>query len=275
MILKWEPIVERAAEIVSSYGGGVTLRQLFYRLLSESILPNTNSAYKQLSSKTAKARREGWFPGLVDHTREIRQSSSWTSPHDAMQDFVRWYERPRTEGQEYAIYLGAEKATMLSQLDSWFSRLGIPIILFRGYGSQTYLDEITAHWHADEREPILIYAGDLDPSGEDIERDFEERTSLIPWTIERVAVIYDQIDELGLVKQSGKWTDTRAPKFAAKYGELFQIEVEAVEPDTLEQLYRDALGKYWDESTYQEILAAEKSERAELQELAESLSDES
>lgn len=56
-----------------------------------------------------------------------------------------WYRRPRTEGQEFAIYLGAEKATMLSQLDRWFGEYRIPIILLRGYGSQTYLDNIRDH----------------------------------------------------------------------------------------------------------------------------------
>jgi hypothetical protein len=36
-----------------------TLRTLFYRLISLDIIPNTNQAYKQLSSATVKARKAG------------------------------------------------------------------------------------------------------------------------------------------------------------------------------------------------------------------------
>ena len=44
--LDWRPIIERAGEIVRSYDTSVTLRQLFYRLVSEQLLPNTDeSAY--------------------------------------------------------------------------------------------------------------------------------------------------------------------------------------------------------------------------------------
>ena len=37
----------------------VTLRQLFYRLVSAQVIPNSQGAYKRLSALTAEARREG------------------------------------------------------------------------------------------------------------------------------------------------------------------------------------------------------------------------
>ncbi len=276
--LKWNPIIKRAAEIVESYGGGVTLRQLFYRLVAEGLIPNARSPYQRLSSMSAEGRRDGTFPNLVDHTRQIHESSSWTSPKSALESLIEQYRRPRTEGQENAIYLGAEKATMLSLLDRWFGELGIPIILLRGYGSQTYLDNIRNHVWRDERDAVMIYAGDLDASGEDIERDFEERTTL-DWDLSRIAVVYDQIDDLDLVMQPGKKTDPRAPVFVEKYGPYpggdpdlpFQIEVEAIEPDTLRDLYQSALNRYWDKSKYEAVLEAEIEDRELLDGLAEGL----
>ena len=53
----WPSIIQRAAEIVLSYDTSVTLRQLFYRLVSEQTIPNTTTAYKRLSALTAQARR--------------------------------------------------------------------------------------------------------------------------------------------------------------------------------------------------------------------------
>jgi hypothetical protein len=37
MAIKWPPVLERAVEIVAGYDTGVTLRQLFYRLVTAVI----------------------------------------------------------------------------------------------------------------------------------------------------------------------------------------------------------------------------------------------
>ena len=41
--IDWRHVIERAAEIVRSYDTSVTLRQLFYRLVSSQEIPNTES----------------------------------------------------------------------------------------------------------------------------------------------------------------------------------------------------------------------------------------
>ena len=46
----WEAIVARAAEIVNMSNTGMTLRQTFYRLVSEQRIANTRSEYKMLST---------------------------------------------------------------------------------------------------------------------------------------------------------------------------------------------------------------------------------
>ncbi len=69
MRLDWTAITIKAAAIVESYDTPVTLRQLFYRLVAAELLPNTTTAYKTLSSRTAELRREGRFPDLSDRTR--------------------------------------------------------------------------------------------------------------------------------------------------------------------------------------------------------------
>ena len=64
--------MERAREIAEAGAdGGMTLRQLFYRLDARGYLPNDITAYSTLSHKTAEARRAKTFPALVDRTRAI------------------------------------------------------------------------------------------------------------------------------------------------------------------------------------------------------------
>jgi hypothetical protein len=263
--LDWAEIVGQAVDIVRGYSTGVTLRQLFYRLVSTGALPNTNSAYKTLSARTAEARREDGFPALIDNTREIVQAACSEDPHEALEGLVHNYRRDRTEGQQHAIYIGAEKNTLAGQLWRWFGDYGFPIIVLRGYSSQTYVDDVYSHVSGDGRDAVLIYAGDFDPSGEDIQRDFEDRTEYCFGEIVRVAVTPEQIGQYTLPPQPGKVTDTRAGGFLARHGQLVQVEVEALAPDDLRRLYQDAVDRFWDKSAYEAVLEQENDEQERLQ----------
>jgi hypothetical protein len=271
----WNIILEHAASIVRSYSTRVTLRQLFYRLVADQTLRNTRSEYGQLSAKTAQARRDGWFPALMDRTRDIeRWHPIFTSPGEAKSWLQQRYRRDRTEGQTHSIYLAVEKAGIVNQLDEWFGRqYGIPILPLGGYSSQTFVDEVVEDvetWPANfiedshlVRPSVLIYAGDFDPSGEDIDRDFQDRTSC--WdNYHRVALSPEQVEEYDLPPAMGKATDSRASQFIARHGELVQVELDAIPPDTLRDLYWEKINEYWDMDTWQAVMDKEAEERASL-----------
>ncbi len=261
--LDWSAILPRAAGIVTSYNTGVTLRQLFYRLVADGTLANTNSNYKSLSRHTAKARREGTFPGLVDRGRTIHRDLSFDGPDDARDWLTVIYRRDRTMGQGASVYLGVEKAGLVAQLRSWFGDLGVPILALGGYGSQTYTDQVADDVDRSARPAVLLYAGDFDPSGEDLDRDFVARTGC--WAaVERVALTADQVEEFDLPPAVGKASDSRASAFLARHGQLVQVELDALAPDTLHGLYAEALAPWWDTSTYEAVLVEESAERAEL-----------
>ena len=267
--LKWPAILEQAEAIVYSYSTRVTLRQLFYRLVAAQVLPNTTSAYKQLSSKTAEARRDGEFPDLVDETRTIVRYRTEDDPATALADLATVYRRDRTENQDVSIYLGVEKKGIVAQLESWFGHLGLPILALGGYSSQSYVDEVVEDVEAEDREAILIYAGDFDPSGEDIDRDFLARTNCFDKVV-RVALNADQVVEYSLPPQPGKATDTRAASFVARHGQLVQVELDALPPDVLRGLYQAAIDGFWDVSTYMASLDLERKQRAALKRFVDS-----
>jgi hypothetical protein len=274
----WNDILDHAAQIVRSYDTRVTLRQLFYRLVADQTLRNTRSEYNQLSSQTAKARRDSDFPELMDRTRAIqRMYPLFQSTAEATTWLKGRYRRDRTEGQEYSIYLAVEKAGIVNQLNEWFGfPLGIPILPLQGYSSQTFVDDVVydsgAHYAnlvngkeagVDFRPTVLIYAGDFDPSGEDIDRDFMERTGC--WDhYHRIALNPEQIDEYDLPPAMGKASDTRAAEFVARHGELIQVELDALPPNDLQRLYSEAIMEYWDDKAHKSVMAKEKKERDSL-----------
>lgn len=261
--LDWQAIVHESARIVNSYSTGVTLRQLFYRLVSAHILPNSQNAYKGLSRHTAIARREGWFPDFIDRNRSIHRYRTFDSPDEALRWLKAVYRRPRDEDQEWSIYLGVEKSGIVEQLTDWFGDYGVGIVALGGYASQSYVDQIARDVADQGRPAVFIYAGDFDPSGEDIERDFLVRTDC--WDEQhRIALTPAQIQQYNLPPLPGKSWDSRAAGFIAKHGQLMQVELDALDPDDLRRLYEDAFAQYWDDDTYQRSLRREAREEAQL-----------
>lgn len=259
----WPALLEHAAAIVASYDTLVTLRQLFYRLVATQLLPNTANAYKSLSKHTAEARRAGTFPALMDRGRTIHRYQTFAGVSDADSWLARIYRRDRTEGQPYSVYIGIEKAGIVAQLQEWFGDLGVPVLALAGYGSQTYVDDVAEDVAARGRPAVLLYAGDHDPSGEDIDRDFVKRTAC--WAeVRRVALSAAQVVQYALPPNAGKKTDSRAEAFKARHGQLVQVELDALPPDVLRELFTDALEAFWDGSAYDTAVTLEASERQQL-----------
>ena len=259
----WPAILAHSIAIIDQYTTLVTLRQLFYQLVAAAILPNTQNAYKALSRHTAEARRAGTFPALMDLGRTIVRAQTFQNPPDARRWLRTIYRRDRTEGQTYAVYLGVEKRGIVAQLEEWFGDLGIPIVPLGGYSSESFEQEVIEHVDADGRPAVLLYAGDFDPSGEDIDRNFVTQTGC--WTdVRRVALTADQVEEYNLPPQPGKASDSRAGAFVRRHGQLIQVELDALPPDTLRALYADALADFWDDDTYQRALSREEADRRTL-----------
>ena len=267
--LDWEPILERAAEIVNSMETGVTLRQLFYILVSERNplfrIPNVHSKYTYLSKKTSAGRRAGTFPDLLDRVSRIERFMYFTGPAPAKRYLRNMYRRDRTEGQPYTIYLGVEKAGISEQLDAWFTDpLGIPHVALGGYPSQSLCDLVRRDVEYADRPSVLIYAGDHDPSGVDMLRDFQNRTQFDE--VIRVALNPEQVQEFELVESvepevfAKLEDDPRAQSFIRKFGSLVQFEVDAIPPDDLHNLYQDALENYWDADAFEEVLEQEQAD---------------
>jgi hypothetical protein len=278
--LSWPPIVARAAEIVESYDIPVTLRQLFYRLVMEQLIPNTDTVYKTLSAQTADLRRTGDFPALFDRGRKIYQPLHFADPVDAMEALIGWYRLDRSAEQDVSLFLGVEKNALAGLLQAWFDDTGLPVLPLGGYSSESLDRMVKQRVEADGRPAVLIYAGDFDASGMDIGRNFIAQTACWKQTI-RIGLNEDLIEQLGLPVLQGKATDSRAPKFIERHPRIHhqyafgrdsqgrtipvQVELDAVDPNGLRDLFQDAIDQFWDTSSFEAIVAREDADRARLE----------
>ena len=125
MRVAWQPLLDDAARIVEDEPYGMTLRGLFYRLVGQGRLPNTQHYYVTLSRCSARARRAGRFPALIDQTRRILRPASFDSAEQALRFLHERYRHDRTSGQPHALYLGIEKSALATPLAVWFDERGL------------------------------------------------------------------------------------------------------------------------------------------------------
>jgi len=272
--IKWPPIVARAKEIVEKEGP-MTLRRLFYLLVSERVIENKSKVYDSLSDRTAKARRKGEFPDLIDLTCALYKETGWNSPKEAIHAATTYYTRPRAEGQPCQIYIGVEKNGLLPTLHGWFDEYGVNVFAIGGYESVTFEQDVKRAIAKDGRPAVLLYGGDLDPSGIDIYRNFLKYTG--PWAhSERVAITWEQTEENDIPRNPFAKNDSRNANFLKEYGALFQVEIDALDalaPGKMRQFYEDAFMRYWNMPAFEVVKEREEKERARLIEFVETFSE--
>jgi hypothetical protein len=165
------------------------------------------------------------------------------------------------------VELWAESDSIASALSDITSRWDVPLMVFRGYGSEGYLytlgEEIRQH-----RRPVTIfYIGDHDPSGVDIQRAALQRVrEFAPdaqITLERIAVTPAQIVEMGLPTRPAKRQDPRSKRFTGG-----TVETEAIPARTLRTLVDTAIQRHINPAQLAVQQAAENSERQILWDLA-------
>lgn len=67
-----------------------------------------------------------------------------------------WYRLDRTEGQEHALYGAVEKDTLRQQLTGWLAEAGVPVLVVRGFSSQSYADVVRDRVTQGQREAVLV-----------------------------------------------------------------------------------------------------------------------
>ena len=139
--------------------------------------PTPKTPTRPCPGLTARARRAGTFPALADATREVWHPGGWTSPQQAIRALADQYRRPRgDEHQTHQLWIAYEKRTLTAQVRDWFADYGPRFVALAGYESETLDRQITTNVQQDGRPAVVVYAGDLDPSGEDTWRSFLKHT---------------------------------------------------------------------------------------------------
>jgi len=270
-MIDWTKVVEKARELILAYNKQEikpTLRQIHYRLASEQVggYTNTQTSYKGLSQKLVEARMHGLVPwdSLADHVRyrywfKLKPFEEF-NPYSILEDEIYYYGKDPWSTANKQVVVWLEKDALAELVWSSIGELYVPLCISRGYSSWTFIYDNKDLLNSNT---TVLYLGDHDPSGLDIERFTQEAMEHfgLDFRFRRLALTYEQIQRYNLLPNPTKKADPRAKEYISKYGDKCW-ELDALEPRIFQAIVKSAVEAEMDKSLLYKI-EQENQERRE------------
>ena len=269
-------------EIIEEYaeeGYKLTLRQLYYQLVSRDIIPNKVQEYAKLGKLLVKGRMAGVvdWEAIEDRIR-VPFLPYWVhGVADAVDDTIEQYRLDRQDGQEVYIELWVEKDALSGVLKRITSHYHINLMVNRGYSSCTAMHDAYKRFKRQERQGkkvYILYLGDHDPSGLDMIRDIEDRLHEfgVNPTVKPIGLTMKQIEQYNPPPNPAKITDPRAKWYIQEHGNT-SWEVDALNPKVLHQLVRKNVEKLIDMDMFNDQIGQEDEDKGKLKDFKETMED--
>ena len=276
-------------EYMEDQGYKLTLRQLYYQLVSKDFIENSVKEYMKIGKVVSRGRLAGLIDWsmIEDRLRVPQSRGHWDSPKEIIMTAARTYYRARWENQDSYIEVWCEKDAVSNIIEPVCRRWDVTFMANRGYSSQSAMYEAAKRYkaaHFEGKELILIYFGDHDPSGIDMTRDIRDRMELflgyrelvaeenIDIQVERVALNMDQVDEYNPPENPAKVTDSRFAGYVKIYG-YSSWELDALEPNVLNQLVENKIKGFVDQDLWDEVEILEEEHKDRLRKVADEWRD--
>ncbi len=266
-------IIEETKKTIAEYDTAITVRQLYYRLVSAHTIPNTINSYKNFDRILSKIRKMG----LIQDGQIVDNSKPATFPNvfEDLPDFLitasQSYKRNHWQTQSNHIEVWCEKDALSGILQPICSEYQVPLVVGRGYQSLTNKKKAAERFkefHANGKSNTILYLGDFDPSGLDIVRDLKENLSALGTNpqIKQVALTLEQIKKHKLPPILTKESDPRTANYITKYGDI-AVELDALPPTELRKLISSAIAKFIDGKSWDKSKETEQTEQIKLNQL--------
>ena len=258
-------LIELAKKILAAEHP-MTVRQVYYQLFSCHAIENTRSAYGGVCRALVDARLDSAIPWehIEDRLRRPRHVAMWDGLADFGDFMRRVYRRDVWKTQPGVLEAWLEKDALSGIFEEVLEPYGVTLNVGRGYDGWSSIHEAAERYGAgdgsDGRPPVsVIYFGDHDPSGEDMQRSLGERLARLGShpTIERVAILAEDIERYNLPPDFTKKTDTRARNFIETYGDQ-AVELDALPPAVLRQRLTEAVEARMDLGALEAVRRKEK-----------------
>jgi hypothetical protein len=260
---------ERAKFLIgyASEHGPVTVRGLYYQAEVARLpgIGKDDKAYAKVQRQVLKLRREGRlsYSDIADATRWMRKPQTFDSVKQALQDTARLYRKNLWLDANDYVEIWVEKDALAGVIYSITSLYDVPLMVTRGFSSETFAYEAVAARERDHRIYHVYYLGDFDRAGQDAANSLREKLKRFAGE-KGIGVVFVQIAVTE--QQIADWNlPTREPKRAAradkKWPHNFACELDAIPPDRLRDLVEAYINLHLPQDKLEVLKAAEESER--------------
>jgi hypothetical protein len=257
-------------------GYRITVRTLYYQLVSRDIIPNVERSYKNLTVLVNDARMAGLLDWDVieDRGRRPIVRARWSSGASILQACVSSYHMDMWKPQSERVFVVVEKDALAGVLEDKCHEFDVPLLAAKGYPSVSAVrdlvhKEIFPHifpaWKGrgnpgkaanPAQRIVFLHMGDHDPSGKDMSRDLEERLRIFSegafhLKFKRIALNMDQVEELNPPPNPAKVTDSRFIEYQKEFGDE-SWELDALPPDYLNNLLDENIREHLDSDLWEE-----------------------
>ncbi len=249
----------------------MSVRQLFYQLVSRRAIEKTEAAYKRVVDVSGQMRLDGSldYRKITDGHRTRRTVWSHNGVRAALENVHDLYRRNYWLDQPWHVEVWCEKDALTGVIGPMCNRYGVTYVATRGFPSITLRYESALEMKAVGKPAVIFYFGDHDASGQQISDNLEDelRRHGAEVVVERMALDPVQVRRWSLPTRPGKTSDSRHAAFAARYGNA-SVELDALPPDILTGLVERAIRTVIDEAAWQRAHEVEELERETLESLA-------
>lgn len=259
---KYEMIIRRSKEIVDTYDILITLRQLYYRLVASTDIPNNRSNYNYFDKVLTEYRQKNnsFAEYFDDKTRKIVADidcfrfDSFSSEIESQLEYVKtgypYYEVDSNLLQEKITIILLEKQALETIFTNAIGHMSI-LVVARGFNSFTQMNELKNMLKNDDREKNLYVFTDFDDSGLLIQNNFlnqmRKHLKVHFDNVERIALTKDLIEKYKLPHNPTK--ESTHKKFRLPY----YVELDALEPNILTELVESVSERNYDKDLYRAI----------------------
>jgi len=213
----------------------MTVRQVYYQLVSRQVIKNDRSQYQAVSNVLVDARQEGTIPWdwIEDRLRRPRHVLMWEDLGDFSETIIQNYRRNVWLDQSTYIEVWLEKDALSGIFEDALDPYGVTLNVGRGYDGWDSIHN-AAERYSEREDVTVLYFGDLDPSGDDMVRSLGERLGFFNCFPEiiKCALTDEDVTRYNLPPDMTKKTDTRRAAFVARHGDI-AVELDALPVDVL------------------------------------------
>jgi hypothetical protein len=263
--------MEERAEFLIDYArehGPVTVRGLYYQAEVHRVpgIDKSDSAYDKVQRQVLKLRREGRisYRAIADATRWMRKPRAHDSVTDALEDTARLYRKRLWNDTSTYVEIWCEKDALAGVIYPVTSEYDVPLMVSRGFCSETFAYEAIAQRGSDTRPYYVYYLGDFDRAGVDAARSLREKlirfgdeAGIIRVVFNTLAVTESTVYALNLPTRPHK----RVSEADKKWPYDFACELDAVPPGIMRAAVRAAIEEHIDPEQLAILRTAEASER--------------